>query len=401
MMNVQRIAALAVGLGLWAMPAVAQQDPQTFHLMQIEQVVGGVGGNTAAQAVQLRMRSLGENFVAGGRLVAYDVNGANPVVLLNVAQNVANGLQGDRVLLATTAIKTLTNPPLVADFMMAAPIPPAYLSAGRITWESDAGTIYWSLGNGGYAGSNAGSIFNDNDGDYGPPFAGPFPTTSAQGLLFQGAAPDLSKTNAADYALTGGGAVLTNNARNSFTVTTLPAAPSGLVAVEFPKGVSKLTWADNSNDETGFRIRRQKFVGNLWTNTMFVSTEPANTTLYMETPGVGAWRYQVQALNGAVQSVFTPYIRIKPARPTGMTAQKSNGSAQLGWTDGSDFESRVEVQRSTFAGVWGAPVTIATLGTDAVSYLDSPAPGKYRYRVRSGNTAGTSLWTSWATITLP
>ena len=35
-----------------ATPAVA-----TFHLMQIEQVIGGVNGDTSAQAIQLRMRA--------------------------------------------------------------------------------------------------------------------------------------------------------------------------------------------------------------------------------------------------------------------------------------------------------------------------------------------------------
>ena len=39
--------------------------PNTFHLMQIEQVIGGVGGNTNLQAIQLRMRAPGQQFVDG------------------------------------------------------------------------------------------------------------------------------------------------------------------------------------------------------------------------------------------------------------------------------------------------------------------------------------------------
>lgn len=38
-----------------------------FHLMQIEQVIGGVQGDPTAQAIQLRMRSAGHNFVLGAR----------------------------------------------------------------------------------------------------------------------------------------------------------------------------------------------------------------------------------------------------------------------------------------------------------------------------------------------
>ena len=46
-------AALATG------PARA-----TFHFMQIEQVIGGANGDTAAQAIQLRMRLGGQNFLS-------------------------------------------------------------------------------------------------------------------------------------------------------------------------------------------------------------------------------------------------------------------------------------------------------------------------------------------------
>ena len=40
----------------------------TFHLMQIEQVIGGVDGDTTKQAIQLRMRFASQNFVSQGRM---------------------------------------------------------------------------------------------------------------------------------------------------------------------------------------------------------------------------------------------------------------------------------------------------------------------------------------------
>ena len=57
--NLRILAALA-SLAL-ALPVQA-----SFHLMQIEQVIGGVNGDTTAQAVQLRMRSFGGNFCFRG-----------------------------------------------------------------------------------------------------------------------------------------------------------------------------------------------------------------------------------------------------------------------------------------------------------------------------------------------
>ena len=49
LLSILSVAALVV---LTVRPASA-----TFHLMQIEQVIGGVDGNTGVQAIQLRMRS--------------------------------------------------------------------------------------------------------------------------------------------------------------------------------------------------------------------------------------------------------------------------------------------------------------------------------------------------------
>ena len=35
----------------------------SFHVMKVEQVIGGVGGDTSQQAIQLRMRAVGQNLV--------------------------------------------------------------------------------------------------------------------------------------------------------------------------------------------------------------------------------------------------------------------------------------------------------------------------------------------------
>src|SRR2546427_10552005 len=53
----------------------------TFHLMQIEQVIGGVNGDITAQAIQLRMRATGENQVSQGRINVRDAAGLNPILI--------------------------------------------------------------------------------------------------------------------------------------------------------------------------------------------------------------------------------------------------------------------------------------------------------------------------------
>ena len=195
----------------------------SFHVMQIEQVIGGVNGDTTKQAVQLRMRSAFQNQIQFGRLKAWDAAGMNPVVLVSPASPVANLNTGDRVLFTTAAFDASTSPACVADLHMN-PIPASYLAAGRLTWEDTVGTIYWSLSWGGaaYTGSNIGSITNtiNPTGNYGPPFAGPLPTGSAQALLFQGSAtaPSGPLGNSMDYAVTAGAATFTNNAGAGFVV---------------------------------------------------------------------------------------------------------------------------------------------------------------------------------------
>lgn len=206
----------------------------TFHLMQIEQVIGGVGGDTSAQAIQLRMRAPGQNFIQFSRIVAWDATGANPVVIATPAAAVANGALGDRVLIATPAFLAATNPTAVADVVMTNPIPPSYLAAGSLTFEDSGGaSVLWRLSWGGaaYTGPTTGAITNDADGEFGPPWPGALPSTGTQALRFQGAAADPSVSNASDYALTPGDAVFVNNAGASFTVQTATAVGGRLRGV--------------------------------------------------------------------------------------------------------------------------------------------------------------------------
>jgi len=206
----------AVLLVLLAVPAFA-----TFHLIQIEQVIAGVDGDNTVQAIQLRMRGSFQNLVQNSRLVAWDAAGANPVVVSDPGSSVPNQGAGVRVLIASAGFVGATTPTASPDFTMDNLIPASYLAAGSLTFENNAGTIvYWrlSFGGGGYTGSNSGSTDNDLDGDFGPPFAGPLPSSDTQAVRFQGTGTAMSTTNESDYSLTGGDAVFRNNAGQSFTV---------------------------------------------------------------------------------------------------------------------------------------------------------------------------------------
>ncbi len=199
----------------------------SFHLVQIEQVIGGVDGDTSAQAIQLRLRSPGEHHVQFARIRAWDAAGANPVIIIDFVTDAPSGFLGDRVLITSENFSAHLGPGVAADFTMTNLIPVSYLAAGRLTFEGDTGIIYWSLSYGGsaYTGLTTGAAgVNDVDGDFGPPFDRPLPTVDLRGLLFQGIATDFSTTNLDDYALTSGPAVFTNNAGQNATVVSCPPA---------------------------------------------------------------------------------------------------------------------------------------------------------------------------------
>ncbi len=222
------LAACAVTL-LLALPSLARAS---FHLMQIERIIGGVNGDTTAQAIQLRLRADGQNFLnsdAGGtqgpaRLIAYDANGANPVTLLVFPNDVSNGRRGDRVLVASANFAQYTTPRIQPDFVLTNLIPASYLPAGRIVFADGVGNVLWSVsyGGGSYRGPNTGLNLNDANGNFGPAFNGPLPSRFTVSLRFRGNSTDPSEANATDYRLTDESAEVKNN-RNAESV--LPALP--------------------------------------------------------------------------------------------------------------------------------------------------------------------------------
>jgi len=86
-----------------------------------------------------------------------------------------------------------------------------------------------------------------------------------------------------------------------------PATPGTPTITEPGGGQAQLTWADNSNNESNFEIQRQKRVNGVWTNTTNLGPVGANVTTFLDTPGVGRFRYRVRATNAYGASVWTAW----------------------------------------------------------------------------------------------
>ena len=91
--TLSRFAVIVLVVALFSTSASA-----FFHFMQIEQVIGGVDGDTTAQAVQLRMRALNQIQIQFAKLWVRDATGANPVLLINFGSLVPNGGTGASML---------------------------------------------------------------------------------------------------------------------------------------------------------------------------------------------------------------------------------------------------------------------------------------------------------------
>ena len=106
----------------------------------------------------------------------------------------------------------------------------------------------------------------------------------------------------------------TANATTSPAPPALPAAPSGLTANGVSRTQINLTWVDNSNNESGFRIERCKNAN--CTNYVQVAQVGANVTTFADTGLTKntTYRYRVRAFNAGGNSAYS-------APATGKTLQ--------------------------------------------------------------------------------
>lgn len=169
-----------------------------------------------------------------------------------------------------------------------------------------------------------------------------------------------------------------------------PAAPDGLAATATSETAIELSWNDNSDDETGFRIERSTDGGGSW---LLLAEVGADTTTYADS-GLSAcqeFSYRVRAersSDGAVSSYSnvasaTPDCP-PPVAPDNLTATSISETAiALSWSDNSDDETGFRIERSDDAGTTWA--SLADVAADSTSYTDSglSACQEFSYRVRA------------------
>jgi hypothetical protein len=154
-----------------------------------------------------------------------------------------------------------------------------------------------------------------------------------------------------------------------------------------------LSWTDNSNNETEFKIERSTDAGVTFTE---IATVGANVTTYADTglTPLTTYSYRVRASNSAGNSAYSNTASVAlmpPTAPTNLTAALvgNSGQVNLTWTDNSNNETGFQVERSTNGSTFAV---IATTAANTTSYRDSSAVKgqQYFYRVAAKNSVGLS-----------
>jgi hypothetical protein len=212
----------------------------------------------------------------------------------------------------------------------------------------DAPAIAWNVGGAGYAGFAAyqaafdpSGAWNEKTGD--PLFVAPGAQGAAAGdfhlqpgspardagTSMTGADPDLNLL-AWDFS-SPAVAVPQNGVRDigAFEFGVAIAAPTNLTATAIGPQEVQLAWADNSDNETAFRLQRKTGAGGAYADTT-PATVAANTVTFSDTNGVAGnttYTYQVRAENADGTSAWsneasaaTPEADTTAPEITGLTA---------------------------------------------------------------------------------
>ncbi|HEX2394931.1 MAG TPA: fibronectin type III domain-containing protein, partial [Bacteroidales bacterium] len=141
---------------------------------------------------------------------------------------------------------------------------------------------------------------------------------------------------------------------SSVPSATLPSAPSNLTFSSLTDRSVKLSWNDNSGNESGFEIERTG-PDNMTNIQKFQAG--ANITSYNMEGLIGnsTYTYKIRAYNSSGYSVYSNMIQVTtayslPNAPSALisTSQSSN-SVSLQWTDNSGIENGFRLERSLSA----------------------------------------------------
>ncbi len=190
------------------------------------------------------------------------------------------------------------------------------------------------------------------------------------------------------------------------------AAPTNLMANLMGVGNwIKLTWEDNSEDETNYFIRRKKGVSGLYED---IDKKGANYTSYIDTKvkEEDIYYYSVWAFNSYAKEkseysneasiVMTSYVIPKaPSNLTGTYINNGCIATIISWIDNSEAEKGFRIELKI--GDSGTYSEIGIVGVNVKSFTDvcRNADINYYYRIRAYSDMGNSNYSNEVAVRFP
>ncbi|NDD64071.1 MAG: hypothetical protein EBZ36_08855, partial [Acidobacteria bacterium] len=195
-----------------------------------------------------------------------------------------------------------------------------------------------------------------------------------------------------------------NQANATTTAVNRPDPPLNLTATATSSTEVSLSWQDNSNNETGFRVSRKTGATGTWIVIGTVGTGGTGARNTGLTAGA-TYVYRVVSFNTAGESAASNEVTVtmpdtRPSAPSSLVAAGvSTTEVALTWTDTSGIESGFRISRKT--GTNGLWTNIGAVGPNVTALRDAAlnAGTTYVYRVTAWNNSGESAASNEASAT--
>jgi len=177
-------------------------------------------------------------------------------------------------------------------------------------------------------------------------------------------------------------------------------APTDLAAETVNSGSVRLTWTDNSSNESGFRVEYAPLDGGFrqagltTINTYTVrALSPATTYTFR------VFAYDSERIDSLASNTATATTTATPAAPSNLTASSPTAwSVQLAWTDNADNETAFRIERSTDGSNFSFAGFLPRNGTSFSAGNLTPG-ADYWFRVQATDSATYSAFSNVATAT--
>jgi fibronectin type 3 domain-containing protein len=182
-----------------------------------------------------------------------------------------------------------------------------------------------------------------------------------------------------------------------------PVPPSALAASSQKSGQIRLTWKDDSDDESSFKIESRKAPSSDWNHLDEVALG-VTQYLHLDRKAGDTYTYRVRSCNASGCSEYSNEAAatvITAMPPSNLVAEAVvSGRLELTWQDNSDDESSFQIESRTAPSTdWNFLVATAP-NVRTFAHLELKAGRTITYRVTACNGAGCSTPSNEAIATV-